>query len=199
MYLRERGSIILRWWSQFWKSIVEKKVVCLVVFLFIILVKLYPKFEFIFNLCFGKHHFIDVTLKKICVPRNILCGDIKSPIDWLIDLLMDWWIDSLKKKSINLFSPCRRIGKDLSNTFAKLEKLTICKLPSLNSYLVFYLCIIIIVYLPIFHIVFGLQWPKENRYLMTRQWRLRSSRISLNKLVNIYACSVCARVCMYFI
>lgn len=26
-----------------------------------------------------------------------------------------------------IFAFCRRIGKDLSNTFAKLEKLTICK------------------------------------------------------------------------
>lgn len=161
--------------------------------------KVVSKIRIYFQLMFWKTSLYWCDIKKnLCAQKYPLWRYQVTDwlIDWFIDGLMDWFI---KKKSINLFSPCRRIGKDLSNTFAKLEKLTICKLPSLNSYLVFYLCIIIIVYLPIFHIVFGLQWPKENRYLMTRQWRLRSSRISLNKLVNIYACSVCARVCMYFI
>lgn len=46
---------------------------------------------------------------------------------------------------------CRRIGKDLSNTFAKLEKLTICK--SLRLYFTFFVVVLVYIIVSYLYLV----------------------------------------------
>ncbi len=78
----------------------------------------------------------------------------------------------------------RRIGRDLSNTFAKLEKLTI------RTYLVSLTIISNMYHCGLFwhetQICFHLQLPKESPFLMTKHLKLMNSLTLWNRLGDCY-------------